>query len=661
MQKYFLLLTVLCFSWFCLSCDDDKKYHTLPPIDAGPDADGSADADADVVEDVVVLPDDLDASEDGPEITITAPIEGETLYGDNYLIKATIVAVADPVDYESVTAFVDGTEYAMTVDTSTPNGFKITADVSDLIEGAHAVRVTARDVSGRLNYADVHFDYDRGPTITVYSPVVDGRYHGGLNLAIRVSDNDGVLASSVRAVLASHDIELTQSNVATETANGSPLWIEYTGTVLFNDAMFDPPLTGLQRLTVFAENAVGNDAQVSVDFTVDNEGPAIDVTSHEEGQIIGSITYFTAEILDPAGVLASSVYAIIGNNDVQFVIPLTEDPGTNIFEGSFDTTVLPNTFIWPALQVFATDLLGNESSVAFQLALDNQPPLVSLDPPENMRLAKKNSDRLIECSREFDPVGWRATDDGDLVAQVFWLRARVEDRGNTAVGAIWSPLALVNQQTVEIFILDDARLPLAVDMNGNGFCNDINPNLIPTINITGDPRETLKLNMIPLEPAGIADYRMDEVTPVLPPPCQAWGVANEPPDALCPVVEDDLGVLVWYTYDKTEPSIYGLPPFNSSSPLYCSGIQFDARANNIAEGWACIAVKATDNVGNSSVSAPLRVCIDYNPYDANTPADCLNLLNRPDCTGTWDPGTSTVLPTPCTPRVFPEFEVRRED
>ncbi|MBU1068711.1 hypothetical protein KJ975_04000 [Myxococcota bacterium] len=660
MQKYFLLLSMLCFSWLSLSgCDDAKKYHTLPPIDGGEDAD--VDSDVDIVSDVIIPPDDLDASADGPEITITAPTEGETLYGDNYLIKASVVPVADPIDYASVTAYIDGTDYSMTVDTNTPNGFKITADISNLIEGTHTVRVTAMDVSGRLNYADVHFNYDRGPTISIYSPLADGRYHGGVNLSIKVSDNDGVQASSVLAVLANRDITLTQSNVSSDTANGSPLWIEFTGSVVFDDAMFDPPLTGTQRLSVSAENAVGNDAQKSVDFTVDNNGPAIDVLSHEEGQIIGSITYISAEITDPAGVLASSVYAIIGNNDVEFVIPLTEDPGTNVYEGSFDTTVLPDTFIWPALQVFATDLLGNESSVAFQLALDNQPPLLSLDPPQSMRLGKKNSDRLIECSRVFDPVGWNSANDGDLVAQVFWLRARVEDRGNTAAGAAWSPLALVNQTTVEIYVLDDARLPLVVDMSGDGICNNINPNLIPTITISGDPRETLKLNMIPLEPGGSADYRVDMVTPVLPPPCQAWGVATDPPDPLCPVVENDLDVLIWYTYDKTEPAIYGLPPFSASSPLYCTGIQFDARANNIAEGWACIAVKATDNVGNTSVSAPLRVCIDYNPYDGSTPTDCQNLLNLPDCTGTWDPGTSTVLTTPCTPQVFPNNEVRRED
>lgn len=660
MQKNILFL-VLILSMFTLGCDDNS-YKPLPPIDSGPDVDADiGDVDVDIVEDQVITIDDIDADENGPQVTILAPTSGETLFGNNYLVRALVTPIVDAVAYNSITAWVDNTPYAMTADANTPNGFKITVDIGDLQEGQHLLRVTARDVSNRLGYADVVFNYDKGPIITVYSPSENGRYHGGMNVSFRVRDNDGVQTSSVQTVLASQNILITQSNVSTETANGNPVWVDFAATVLFNDPMFTPSLNGVQRLTVSAENSLGNRVEKSVDFIVDNTGPVIQVTSHTEGQIIGSITQIFATIQDEAGVLASSVFAVIGNNDIQYSIPLQADLNSNVYQGAFDTTVLPSTFVWPALQVFATDLLGNESSVAFQLALDNQPPLASLDPPETMRMAKKNSARELECSLAFDPVGWNSANDGEQVAQVFWLRARVEDRGNAAYGAQWSPLALVNQSMVELYILDDTSQALIVDRNGDGICNDINPDLLPTITLSGDPRETLKLNMVALKPAGTADYRPDMLTPTPPSPCAAWGVATEPPDFLCPVVEDDLHVLIWYTYNKDEPSIYGLPPFNASSPLYCSGIQFDARANNISEGWACIAVKAVDTVGNIGVSAPLRVCIDYNPYDGMTPPDCLNLSNPPNCTGTWDPNTSTVLSVPCQPRLFPAQEVLRED
>ena len=654
MRKFQFFFVFLMFSLSCLGGCDEKKYHTLPPIDSG------VDADTDTVADVVVPPDEIDADEDGPDIVITAPLPDQTLYGENFQVRATIVPTADPLNYDSVTAFLNGVNYAMTVDTTVPNGFKITVNLSALPEGANLIRVTARDINGRLNFADVNFIYDRGPSIAIYSPTADGRYHGGVNISLKVSDNDGVIASSVTAVTANRDLTLTLSNEASQTANGHPVWIEFTGTIIFNDSMFNPPLSGAQRMTVTATNAVDNQGSASVDFTVDNQGPEIVIVSHVEGQIIGSITQIQATITDPAGVLSSSVFAVIGNDDLHFTVQLRAPEGSNDYFGSFDTTMLPNTFIWPALQVFASDMLGNETSVAFQLALDNGSPIISLDPPETMRLAKKNTVSQIECSRVFDPVGWASANDRELVPQVFWLRARVEDQGNRAVGAAWSPLALVNPASVEIFILDDTSQALAVDKNGDGICNDINPNLIPTINITGDPRETLKLNMVPLDPAGAADYRfVHGQEPELP--CEAWGIATDPPDPLCPVVDGDLDLLLWYTYDKTEPAIYGLPPFSATSPLTCSGIQFDARANNISEGWACILVKAIDNVGNVGVSAPLRVCIDYNPYDLATPFECLDLFNAPDCTGTWDPGTSTVLSTPCIPMEFPDFEVRRED
>ena len=51
---------------------------------------------------------------------------------------------------------------------------------------------------------------------------------------------------------------------------------------------------------------------------------------------------------------------------------------------------------------------------------------------------------------------------------------------------------------------------------------------------------------------------------------------------------------------------------NRSTKAPCMGSQFDTLANNIGEGWACIAVQSSDSSGNTSVSPPLRVYINYN-------------------------------------------------
>ncbi|MBA3538858.1 MAG: hypothetical protein H0T79_04460, partial [Deltaproteobacteria bacterium] len=97
--------------------------------------------------------------------------------------------------------------------------------------------------------------------------------------------------------------------------------------------------------------------------------------------------------------------------------------------------------------------------------------------------------------------------------------------------------------------------------------------------------------------------------------------------------------------------IYGIPP---ADMFNCLGYAFDARASNIADGFACVASVATDALGNRSVSAPLRICIDANNDQVECPAwGTIITAGLPACTGTYNPATHVVSNTPCTPRRFP--------
>jgi len=119
--------------------------------------------------------------------------------------------------------------------------------------------------------------------------------------------------------------------------------------------------------------------------------------------------------------------------------------------------------------------------------------------------------------------------------------------------------------------------------------------------------------------------------------------------------------VIFYTADVSEPAIYSLPPVISGDSQFCSGLQFDALANNIPEGWACVAVKAVDNVGNVGISRPLRIFIDYTRDDQ----PFYNVADAPDCTGTYDKQTNVTTNAACAfdpeTQEFPENEVRRED
>ena len=115
-----------------------------------------------------------------------------------------------------------------------------------------------------------------------------------------------------------------------------------------------------------------------------------------------------------------------------------------------------------------------------------------------------------------------------------------------------------------------------------------------------------------------------------------------------------------------------LVPVLNNDPIFCSGIQFDTLANNIQEGWTCIAVRAEDYLGNIGVSPILPVCVDYEP-DGN-PAECptfdplcpTSWGNVPDaniCLGTQNPQTLEVTNTPCQfhpeKQLYLNREVRR--
>jgi hypothetical protein len=92
--------------------------------------------------------------------------------------------------------------------------------------------------------------------------------------------------------------------------------------------------------------------------------------------------------------------------------------------------------------------------------------------------------------------------------------------------------------------------------------------------------------------------------------------------------------------------VFGIPPADT---LNCMGYAFDAIAAHISDGWACVAVVATDALGNRSVSPALRVCIDS---DQNGDCASGSFGPAPDCTGTYNSATSTVSSTACTFRPY---------
>jgi hypothetical protein len=485
-------------------------------------------------------------------------------------------------------------------------------DLSKVATGSYVLVVTATTVGGDSGSADVALWVDTGPAVVVKSPTEGGFYKGSAPVEVD--------ATQVKYAITLVTMALGQGDAVSlmPTVPGV-----YKGNIDFNS--FSPPLEGDQLATFRAYDENGVETVVARHFVSDDTGPSISATVPELGAMIGGVIKISATVEDKepsgepgSGVDNSSVVAVVGNGDQTFEVALVQQP-TGEYSNLFDTTKLPSYAIFPTISFRARDVLGNESTVGYELSLDNTPPVIDLDPP-NVRLVREDG----TCSWAFDPVGPDAVDDGNLVPQLFDVRVRAEDRGNTPLTgpADFVPIAGVDQGKVQLLLLSNTQRPLVVDTSDppDGLCDDVNPDLVPTTEPQTDTDAQI-VNMLPLSPNAGADFSPEPAVscsgtdspPAFDSFCETTGnesKAQYPSDNSVPLIAhcDSMTAVLSYSVDKLS-SIYTIGPIVGNG-LACAGHQFDA-SNHVKDGWACLAVTASDGRGNKQVSRPIRICVAY--------------------------------------------------
>jgi hypothetical protein len=501
--------------------------------------------------------------------------------------------------------------------------------------GNYNLVITARTNGGREVKAELPFQIDAGPTIRVDAPGKDKAYRGSSPIDVTISDDYFGPVSDVSMKVGQHAV--------TFTGPGGAGGRQYTATLDFNGFM--PALEGEQILTVRAKNRNGTEAVVTRKFVSDSKGPAITAATPRDGDLAGNVITIAAEVTDPAGVLSSSVVAVFANGPgTEYTVPLNPPPpGAErpSFSALFDTRLLPfgQNALYPTLSFRASDNLGNESLLTNVIWLDNHPPLAEIDPPD-IRLRTP-----MGCSWWFDPVGPDVVDDGDIVPQISDLRARIQDQGNEPLSGNPNYIPISGIDVAQLLVLDDISQPLVVNTNpverGNRKadtnCDAVNPLLIPTTRPMTS-KDALVITMFPVAPVGTADYTKITAAPpafqsilvgddltcagfiagrTTDPTCNAtWNLAKARwkiwKDNELMLVEPHSHVLPLYIgYAGTQAAIWTIPKQEAglNNPL-CGGTQFDALANFVNDGWACVAVFASDKLGNKQVSRPLRMCVD---------------------------------------------------
>jgi hypothetical protein len=505
-------------------------------------------------------------------------------------VTASLVAVNTTATATSVS--LNQTQYEIVPESSTKIYLfgDTPLDLGKVKGGFYTLAVTATTAGGATGTASLDLYVDAGPTITFLQPASDGSYvKGSLVVTAIVIDSQTSVAQVQFSV---GQVQIAPEAIST---NGA----QYSTTLDFGS--FNPPLDGPQVITVTAANSNGVVSVGTRQFTVDNHGPVISGTKPASGELIGKLITIEAQVDDPAGVMESSVIAVVAHGDVHFQVNL-EKGKDGIFRQLFDTTQLPTYAIFPSISFRAQDVLGNQSSVGYLVSLDNTPPVMDLDPPDHVRLIKEDG----TCSWPFDPVGPDAIDDGSLVSQLFDIRARIEDGGNSPLTgtADFVPIAAVDPASVKVLILDDTTLPLVVDTSDppDGICDDINPDLIPSV-APQSSRDAQLVDMVPLLPGGSGDFSYQ--------PGVSCSGTSDPPKALCDTTySPNKGEVMTYSLGYAAgnlASIWTVPPIVGDG-LQCAGRQFDA-SNNLQDGWACVAVVAADKLGNKQVSRPIRICV----------------------------------------------------
>ena len=578
-----------------------------------------------------------------PMVVIDAPAAGAEVHGDTLDVKATVTPsagtlIAGGSVQLAITPPGGGIVTAPMILTATPNQYEATLGIAAVPSGAATFTVTAADLTGKQGSASGSYVHDHGPTITFYQPMAASA-RGTVSVEFTADDplHPITSVSQVQAgIRTANDITLTQ------VPGAVPFRVAATVDIA-NNPKYNPPLDGIQIITATATNSAGTVAKAQRQFTVDNQGPDINITNPPAGSFVGGVVEITADITDESKVNDATAVAVFGGNVAS--VPLTRLKG-DTFHGYFDVRSLGTSYVLPELSVRADDLLGNHAEQGQEIIVDNTRPFMTMDPSLQVRVAQQDKDGVWECTRLFPPLGPEAMPPGyPVLQQMMTLRARIEDHGNSAPGLLTERLSGIDADSVELFVMPDDGEALAVDTDSDGLCDDVNPKLIPTTQLTGSG-QVLAFQMVPMAFGGAGDYRFDAAhTPTtLGGTCTAGttdcppagcGYVGDPgatlPGVLCP----NVGTLMTYVlpYVDVVSPIWTLPPVNATE---CVGFQVDALNSNL-EGPACAVARATDKAGNTNVSYPLHICIDRGG------GLCSGFVADPThCTGVYDKLTQTV-------------------
>jgi|GEM_PF-1184563 len=406
----------------------------------------------------------------------------------------------------------------------------------------------------------------------------------------------------------------------------------YTAEVDFGDATkFPQTPTGQVPVVITASNGrqpTPATATTSYYIVLDGEPPVISITSPPDGSVIGGQETLTFTVTDGlSDVDPQMVVVNLGANqsvgypykaDDALTWKFTKNGATSTFSFTFDSAKFDKTDSQVSISVIAADLAGNQSTSSVKLYyLDNQPPFVSLDPP-NVRLVIPAPDEKVHCSKPFDPVGPRMPDNGEIVNSFEFYRAFVWDRTNGKESQSFFVFAGVDPARVQLFVQSDTGKGIIYDKSGDGVCDSI---------VEEERSRPGQPYLVPVTDYGTADYLAHDLS--IAPSVEGGLCVESTKDTnpLCAQQSSDMIVAVHQTNGGQTANISAIYAVQAvAGAINCTGLDWDI-SNHVQEGWVCVAAEATDGVGNVGISAPIAICFD-NEQTATKPSCATGLRHE---------------------------------
>jgi hypothetical protein len=487
-------------------------------------------------------------------------------------------------------------------------------ELSELLNGPIVFRCEGRDLAAKPRVASASLStlLDLGPVIEFYEPKDKGIYTLRTPRAISFQVKRSPLSDSDEEADVK-SVALTIGGIETPVQESDTTPGLYQTSIDFDDRTKYPVPPTDAQIVVSATNARSPQAatrESKLDIVIDGDGPMIKVESPPNGTIVRGVQMLTVTVTDVSGLKPGTLVATI--NKTLLVINTWKQNGSS-YSATFDTRKFGTNLTQLTINVTASDGVSNESTVAHQLKLDNLPPVISLDPP--LIRESKTGGGMTYCSTKFDPLGMAASEESHvLVGSRF--RALVEDRTNRAPNAV-AYLAGIDTGSVELYLQPDNSVPLLIDTDDDGICDDIN--ISDTMPM--DQRPTL-MQLQSVTPAGSAWYAAD--INGTPPGCSL--AADAQPPSLCPGFSEMFRVVPGRVQGKP-PAVYAKKPSNDGNSGECNGESWELLT--IAhEGWQCLAARVHDTIGNRGVSDAIHICFDDN---AGSAAVC-DPAQKPTCT-----------------------------